>query len=188
MDILLLSTNKQTNKINAAMHGRIFKNMRFTLAENLLSWGNLGATVIVFYMLTAQSSLFWHIWPICFCFVSWRETTYLWHCSWPLQHSGAVWTPLCSSPCEFFHLPTCVWKVKKTHCLIDKKSSARRHNNIWYKNTKLCTWQNGDGFHGCLLISPKSWHQRSLQISDTLHSVKNSNFIWINLQWQTTPI
>lgn len=36
-------------------------------------------------------------------------TVYHWHCSWPLRHNAAVWTPPCSSPCESFHLPTCAW-------------------------------------------------------------------------------
>lgn len=40
-----------------------------------------------------------------------KGTAYHWHCSWPLQHNEGAWTPPDSSPCGFFHLPTCDWNT-----------------------------------------------------------------------------
>lgn len=117
-----------------------------------------------------------------------KGTAYHWHCSWPLQHNEGAWTPPDSSPCGFFHLPTCDWN---TNTVGDEQKANLRSLSfvfalcvtiIWYKT--MFTWQNGDGCPSCLPISLKRKHRRPRQVSDTPHSVTNSDLVWLELRWQ----
>lgn len=40
-----------------------------------------------------------------------EQGAYHWRCSWLPQHNAAAWTPPCSAPCAFFHLPIYGWKT-----------------------------------------------------------------------------